>query len=150
MSDRNRKRYENLSEDNQCTLFMTIGRLPCIISQKHNAQNGCGIQKSFERCWLCDSEEPVRSSTGDKRDIDCEDLLLTIRTLLDSPQLQKATRLRIVIMRSLKRLLSHTNKASNLDLKTSTFGQWCLRALHSSLRDLRIAAGLVVVNIMKI
>lgn len=46
-------------------------------------------------------------------------------------------------MLALKRLLSHTVVEEHLDMTTSTFGQWCLQALRSSIRDLRIAAGLV-------
>ena len=44
-------------------------------------------------------------------------------------------------MMALGRVLSHTNEEQHLSLATSTFGQWCLQALQSSMRELRIAAG---------
>lgn len=44
-------------------------------------------------------------------------------------------------MISLKRLIVHTDDPEVFDLETSLLGQWCLKSLQSSMRELRIAAG---------
>lgn len=44
-------------------------------------------------------------------------------------------------MVALRRVILHARDAEVLDLEKSVLGQWCLQALQSSLRELRIAAG---------
>lgn len=44
-------------------------------------------------------------------------------------------------MIALKRLIAHCEDPMFLNLETSAPGQWCLQALNSSVRELRIAAG---------
>ena len=72
-----------------------------------------------------------------------EAVFSTITGLMKLPKSSKFRRPRVAAMLALKRLLSHTAKEELLDLTNSSFGQWCLQALHSSLRELRIAAGSV-------
>ena len=64
------------------------------------------------------------------------------------PRIQKYRRPRVAAMLALKRLLSHTSNIDYLDLATSPFGQWCLQVLHSSVRELRVAAGSVAMFLM--
>lgn len=71
------------------------------------------------------------------------EMFSTIVSLIKLSKTQKIRRPRVAAMLALKRLLSHTVMEEHLDLATSAFGQWCLQALHSSTRELRIAAGLV-------
>ena len=61
--------------------------------------------------------------------------------LLHFPQAMKRRRTRVAAMLALKRMLSHCENVTHLDLVTSEFGQWCLQALRSSMRDMRVAAG---------
>lgn len=44
-------------------------------------------------------------------------------------------------MIALRRIIMHSRDPEILDLERSALGQWCLQALQSSLRELRIAAG---------
>lgn len=44
-------------------------------------------------------------------------------------------------MIALRRIILHTHNPEMLDLEKSALGQWCLQALQSSLRELRITAG---------
>ena len=68
-------------------------------------------------------------------------LLLTLSNLIGLPKSQKSRQPRIAAMMALGRVLSHTSDESYLNLATSGMGQWCLQALQSSIRELRIAAG---------
>ena len=60
------------------------------------------------------------------------------------PQLQRLAHSRVAAMRAVQRLLAHTNNPDHLDMRSSVLGQWCLQAICSSLRDLRISAGYLV------
>ena len=70
-----------------------------------------------------------------------DEVFSTIISLIKLPKTKKFRRPRVAAMLALKRLLSHTAKEEHLDLTKSAFSQWCLQALHSSIRELRIAAG---------
>ena len=72
----------------------------------------------------------------------------TIASLIKLPKTQKQRRPRVTAMLALKRLLSHTTNLDHLNLATSPFGQWCFQALHSSIRELRVAAGFVCIIIL--
>lgn len=120
---------------------MTLGHVACAAAA-HTDTEQSGYQKVYDRCWLCDEDQSTKSART-ARGVDCEELILTITNLLTIPQVQRTTKPRVAAMKSLRRILSHTDNSDYLELKRSTIGQWCLQALHSSLRDLRIAAGSV-------
>lgn len=68
-------------------------------------------------------------------------LLQTVSHLVDSPELQKSKGLRVISMGTVQACLEQTTESSFLDLGNSRLGQYCLRSLQSSLRELRLAAG---------
>ena len=125
---------------------MALGHVACAAAAHINIDQS-GYQKAYDRCWLCDEDQSTKS-TRTALGVDCAELILTITNLLTIPQVQRTTRPRVAAMKSLRRILSHVDNADYLELKRSTLGQWCLQALHSSLRDLRIAAGSVFPSIL--
>lgn len=56
---------------------------------------------------------------------------------------KESRRPRVVAMIAMRRIIKHTDDPEVFDLETSALGQWCLQSLHSSIRELRIAAGYV-------
>lgn len=54
---------------------------------------------------------------------------------------RESRRPRVVAMVALRRIILHCRDPDMLDLEKSVLGQWCLQALQSSLRELRIASG---------
>ena len=68
-------------------------------------------------------------------------LLQIVAQLVDSPELQKSKQLRVISMGTVQACLERTTESSFLDLGNSRLGQYCLRSLQSSLRELRLAAG---------
>ena len=82
-------------------------------------------------------ESSVDKWTGTESDM----VFAAFVKLLKLPKLQKHRRPRVAAMLALKCFLSHTANEENFDLKTSLVGQWCLQALRSSIRELRVAAG---------
>lgn len=96
------------------------------------------------KCSSCDDDSKcnVPSTTGEHPEL--LEAIQTVSNLIKLPRTQNYRRPRVAAMLAIKRLLSHTANADHLDLANSPFGQWCLQALHSSIRELRIAAGSVM------
>lgn len=61
--------------------------------------------------------------------------------LISLDSFRESRRPRVVAMIALRRVVLHSQNLEVLDLEKSVLGQWCLQALQSSLRELRIAAG---------
>ena len=77
-----------------------------------------------------------------------QDLIAAVIEVL--PHLQKLAQTRVTAMRAVRRLLAHTDNLEHLNMRISVLGHWCLQAIHSSLRDLRIAAGYLMNSILTI
>lgn len=95
------------------------------------------------KCHICDAETGADSKFTAWEGAESEEAFSTIAGLIKLLKNQKYRRPRVGAMLAMRRLLSHTVNVDHLNLTTSPFGQWCLQALHSSIRELRIAAGLV-------
>ncbi len=134
--------YLNLSENDQCSFYSLAGRLACAgartLSSPSPSSSG---QMLRNHCSVCDHQSKNAGKIMEWEVADSEALLSTMANLLQLPQMQKQRRTRVAAMLALKRILTHCGNFNHLDLATSVFGQWCLQALRSSMRDLRIAAG---------
>ncbi|KAI1816156.1 phosphatidylinositol 3 [Poronia punctata] len=62
-------------------------------------------------------------------------------SLLEIPTFSESRKPRVAAMVSLRRIAKHCSSTHFLDMEVSPAAQWCLKSLHSSLRELRIAAG---------
>ncbi|GAB1729612.1 hypothetical protein NU195Hw_Modified_171t1 [Hortaea werneckii] len=65
----------------------------------------------------------------------------TIAKLLELPELGEAKRLRILAMLAARKCVLGLSDSTHLDLAQTPVGRFCLGSLHSSVRELRIAAG---------
>ncbi|KAI1307448.1 phosphatidylinositol 3 [Xylaria venustula] len=61
--------------------------------------------------------------------------------LLQTETFSESRKPRIAAMLSLRRIAKHCNSSDFIDMEVSVAAQWCLKSLHSSQRELRIAAG---------
>ncbi|KAJ3496050.1 hypothetical protein NLG97_g2953 [Lecanicillium saksenae] len=68
--------------------------------------------------------------------------------LIRQSSFMESRRPRVAAMLALRRIILHCEDFTTLNLETSTLGQWCLQSLNSSIRELRIAAGRVLVSFM--
>ena len=142
LADESRDRYPRLSDDEQCTLFSILGQLACQSNAApRNISNGTAQPGRLGRCLVCDVDSKDKAHSEADSRIKLEELLATLSDLIRLPRNQKSRQPRIAAMMALRRLLSHTTDDQYMNLGTSKFGQWCLQALQSSLRELRIAAG---------
>ena len=95
------------------------------------------------RCFLCEKLPPPRTMTLD--DDMCQktgsEAILILTTLIKSPTFHGSRRPRVLAMVAIKGFAIHFRDEDFFNLETSALGQWCLKSLQSSMRELRIAAG---------
>lgn len=72
---------------------------------------------------------------------DNEHLLNILQQFLDDSELQKSSKERVAIMLAVRSFALHAGEHASLELESSRLGEFCLRSLQSSVRELRIAAG---------
>lgn len=92
------------------------------------------------KCQSCDGDSSNLPLTVAWEGPELEEVFFTMVTLVKLPRAQKYRRPRVAAMLALKRIVIHTANTDHLDLAASPLGQWCLQALHSSNRELRVAA----------
>ena len=129
-------RFQKLSDPDQCTFLELLGQVACAES-------------------LLDEPSPDISPAGgicDTCDVDSRDELVSrtmpgetanelVRVLIALvPFIQKSVRARVIGLLTLRRLLMHSGSVDYLELAHSPLGEWCLHALRSSSREVRIAA----------
>ncbi|KAK4547636.1 hypothetical protein LTR36_000593 [Oleoguttula mirabilis] len=61
--------------------------------------------------------------------------------ILGTPELQETKRVRVLTMFTVRACVQRLSDQKTMDLGTTQIGQLCLSSLHSSIRELRIAAG---------
>ncbi|KAG5942731.1 hypothetical protein E4U59_000920 [Claviceps monticola] len=118
------------------------------------------VRKSVEGLHLSFHKNPPSGSVQKKRKVtgaNSDSLGNVLRALYEAVEIDwdedtdnatipedmilEARKTRVAAMVSLKRLIAHCEDPMFLNLETSGPGQWCLQALNSSIRELRIAAG---------
>ncbi|TGJ81418.1 hypothetical protein E0Z10_g7330 [Xylaria hypoxylon] len=62
-------------------------------------------------------------------------------SLLQTATFSESRKPRVAAMVSLRRIAKHCNSSEFSDMEVSLAAQWCLKSIHSSQRELRIAAG---------
>lgn len=138
----NSDRFPALSEEDQFSVFSVIGQLSCAsartLSYSAIFNNG---ELLNHVCSICDAKIGYARSVSLPDDPGIDELFTAIESLFKLIQKPKWRGPRIAVLLALRRLLSHSTSWTHLDLSKSVLGQWCLQSMHSSLRDLRIAAG---------
>lgn len=138
--------FGKLSDAECCTVIKDLGLLSCVLAGSLvevpvGAKGGWGPY----RCSYCDAETAKSLSTvrpcADDRNIE---LFKTLEVFLKLDDFQSSVKVRVWAMMSLKRMLNHTRDLMHLSLAQSALGKWCVNALQSSKREIRIAAGYVV------
>lgn len=89
-------------------------------------------------CQVCDGEQK-QAAEGDKQNPEFADIWAIFDFIL--PRLSRTPGPRIAAMIALRRILMHSTQLDQVQLSTSTSGEFCLHSLRSSIRELRIATG---------
>lgn len=132
----------DLDETRQCELFSLLGRMACAGAKcLTESPITCGQPSTKFNCSICDNQLPRKSRASLTLNTDSNSLITVLANLTKLPQVHRSGKARVAAMLATKRALSHCEEQAHLDLTASVLGQCCLQALHSSSRDVRIAAG---------
>nr|POF04074.1 protein kinase rad3 [Quercus suber] len=72
-----------------------------------------------------------------------------VSSLIQLPELRQSKKMRVLAMVALKEAAKHSKDPNYVDLAESPSGQFCLGSLHSSLRELRIAASICLPSFLR-
>lgn len=133
--------YTALPDQAKIRIIHLIADLCCAADESLTMINDSGDKWPKLICLDC------RSAHGNPQTSTCIDptskklAMEMFVSLLQIPAFSESRKPRVAAMVSLRRLAKHCNSSNFLDMEASPAAQWCLKSLHSSLRELRIAAG---------
>ncbi|KAI1121226.1 phosphatidylinositol 3 [Nemania abortiva] len=133
--------YPNLSESDKIRVIHLIADICCAADETLTMTSHDGDDSAKFTCFDC------RVSSNNSDASVCVDLaakklaIETFTCLLQSTTFPESRKPRVVAMVALRRIAKHCNSSEFLDMEVSFAAQWCLKSLHSSQRELRIAAG---------
>ncbi|RPA97874.1 hypothetical protein L873DRAFT_1828879 [Choiromyces venosus 120613-1] len=136
--------FEKLDEEDRCTALKSLGFLSCALAGTlTQVSESFGVQKGLNlyKCSYCDADTLQAVTSERSYAQGGDELFKTLEVIQKLEDFQASTSARVWAMISLRRLLNHTQDLARLDLAETSMGKWCLNALHSSRRLLRVAAG---------
>ncbi|KAL2832369.1 hypothetical protein BDW59DRAFT_104134 [Aspergillus cavernicola] len=133
--------FMTLPEQEKCEFLSNLGRLPCAMAKSLTAAIE-RVSQSKQLCHVCDDERHDGSQPSEQ--IKGSGELCQILTFI-VPKISRSSTLRVTAMITLKRVLTHTSNRMHLQLSNSAFGDFLLSSLRSSVRELRVVAGLSAV-----
>ncbi|KAK4192472.1 protein kinase rad3 [Podospora australis] len=143
VADNMTSQYPKLDESVQCLLVDLISRLFCAADNALELRRRSTTDDFQFDCKVCSGNGSALSA--DHHDANVKSIGVDLFSkVITSPVFPVSKRTRIYAMIVLRRLAKHSPGDMFWDLETSIPGQWCLQSLHSSIRELRIAAGRVL------
>ncbi|KAG7291844.1 hypothetical protein NEMBOFW57_001865 [Staphylotrichum longicolle] len=92
------------------------------------------------RCSFCAESTPVDLPRSSHENVKTAGIAI-FSSIIKLPKFLESRRPRVLAMVALRRIARHSTYREFWDLEIPGPGQWCLQSLHSSIRELRIAAG---------
>lgn len=140
--------YLALTHAQRCRVFKLLGEIPCAGAGTLIAA-GDDTSKSIKaKCGVCDNPGANSREPG-PYDYNCfHEAIATLKALIGLPEFESSRKPRVVAMISLRSFATHFSDNSFLDLEVSSLGQWCMKSLSSSVRELRIVAGYVRIGLL--
>ncbi|KAK7608921.1 hypothetical protein JOL62DRAFT_524081 [Phyllosticta paracitricarpa] len=141
--------FETSSDQSKSRWLGHFMRLPCAAVGTFKARISSSGEFLNMSCSWCDSghrrlgaEQPFWNTSD--RSSSLKEALETLRCIIKMPGFQSSKAPRVWAAAAIRSLHSHLNDSESLDLHNSSLGEWCMKSLRSSLRELRIAAGLAI------
>ncbi|KAI9731830.1 MAG: serine/threonine-protein kinase M1 [Claussenomyces sp. TS43310] len=134
--------FLSLSNSDRSNALELLGHISCAAAGSLSVtrdENGAIVHT---RCDVCDSPHLHNELLADKNDANlASEAIRTLTNLIALPKFEQSARPRILAMLTLGKYARHFHDIDFLNLETSVLGQYCLKSLRSSVRELRIAAG---------
>ncbi|KAK8173648.1 hypothetical protein IWX90DRAFT_148777 [Phyllosticta citrichinensis] len=141
--------FESSSDQSKSRWLCHFMRLPCVAVGTFKARISSSGEFLNMSCSWCDSidlksdaEQPFWNASD--RSSSSKEALGILRSIIEMPGFQSSKTPRVWAAAAIRSLHSHLNDSEALDLHNSSLGEWCMKSLRSSQRELRIAAGLAI------
>jgi serine/threonine-protein kinase ATR len=135
-----RSSYAQLSEPQKSEILETVGKLSCALTGNLVQRHSEIISRELLFCEACDGgQQKQEAEYGGQSEEEYGHLWEIFNFIL--PKLTRTPGPRIAAMIALRRILMHSTNLNQMQLSTSTSGEFCLHSLRSSIRELRIATG---------
>lgn len=136
-----RSTYPNLSDSDKVRVIHLIADICCAADETPTMTTHNGEASLRFNCPGCrtlqDNPDPSTCVDPAAKKFAIELFLC----LLQTPTFSESRKPRVAAMVSLRRMAKHSASSEFIDMEVSFAAQWCLKSLHSSQRELRIAAG---------
>ena len=126
MSEMDREKFWRLLELIPCAASGCLKEGRCISCNGNRRIIGTSVSHSWE-------EGSMRHH--------CDEILSIFQQLCQSSEVHGSGKHRVFAILAVRSFIMHTRADAYLDLGNSFLAVWCLKCLHSSLKELRIAAG---------
>ncbi|KAI9640177.1 serine/threonine-protein kinase M1 [Ciborinia camelliae] len=137
------KYFANLNDPDRCKVIDYLSMIPCAAYGSLTVTRDKFENITSSRCFICEKLPPPQTTSLD--DDLCQktgsEAILILTTLVKSPAFHESRRPRVLAMVAVKAFAIHFRDEEFFNLETSVIGQWCLKSLQSSVREMRIAAG---------
>lgn len=130
-----------MGEDDQCHLINLISRIPCAGDNTLKLRRTSPSAPTVFCCSFCTDAKPSDLPSVDEHEEGKAGGVVMFSKIIKLPSFLESRRTRVTAMIALRRIARHSTAGEFWDLEKSGPGQWCLQSLHSSIRELRIAAG---------
>lgn len=135
-----RSSYTQLSEPQKSGVLEYVGKLSCALTGNLVQRPSEVISREMLFCEVCDGvQKKQKEEYNGQGEEEFGNLWEIFNFIL--PKLTRTPGPRIAAMIALRRLLMHSTNLNQMQLSTSTSGEFCLHSLRSSIRELRIATG---------
>lgn len=131
--------FDQASDATRCLAIDMMSKLCCILDDQNTATED-------RQCAICAGKGTA--GKGVKAFSLKTSIRLIFAEMIRQPSFLESRKPRVAAMLALRRIILHCEDPTLLNLETSALGQWCLQSLNSSIRELRIAAGRVIVTFM--
>ncbi|KAK6357828.1 serine/threonine-protein kinase M1 [Orbilia blumenaviensis] len=132
--------FGKLSIQEQADVFNEVGLLTCLPASEVPAKQLTPEDTGLRRfpCAICDVAKRIREHGP--TDGECHDLIRIFTAIQKSEGFLHSSNVRVSGMQVMRKIVKHDPFALNGQFISHPFGQWCLQALRSSNRDLRMLA----------
>jgi serine/threonine-protein kinase ATR len=137
-----RSSYTQISEPQKSEILEIVGKLSCALTRNLVQRPSEVISREILFCEVCDGGQQEQKQTAEY-DGQSEEEFANLWEIFNFilPKLTRTPGPRIAAMIALRRILMHSTNLNQMQLSTSTSGEFCLHSLRSSIRELRIATG---------
>jgi serine/threonine-protein kinase ATR len=150
IADPYRAKYSDLPENQQeseleqCTWLTAFSKIACAGSHCLQSSSSSSEPWLDSHCVVCEFTDPtpdvLRYWDNDADNEAWKDVIASLMAITEQPTFQQSHKARVLMAVAIGRIFNHISTGDYLDLEHCSLGQWLLKCLTRSIRELRIAA----------